>query len=152
MREPRELMWLEMMKYYGLKEIPGPVHNNIILQWFKQLGYEEIQDDETSWCSLVINIMAIKCGLEHTGKLTARSWMNIGKSTDDPGIGDVAVFYRGTRNSWQGHVGLFAGFTKAKDKIVTFGGNQNNMLGFAVYPVAGLDVGLLGFRQLNYIS
>jgi len=27
--ENRELMWLEMMKYYGLSEIPGEVSNPI---------------------------------------------------------------------------------------------------------------------------
>lgn len=151
MKEPSELMWLELMKFYGLKEIPGPVHNKIIVAWFKELGYPEIQDDETAWCSLVANIMAIRCGLEHPGKLNARSWMNIGKSTDDPHIGDLAVFYRGSRNSWEGHVGLFAGYNETKDRIYTLGGNQNNMICIASYPVCGVDVGLLGFRVLNFV-
>jgi len=151
MKEPRELMWLELMKYYGLKEIPGPVDNPIIVSWFKELGYSEIQDDETSWCSLATNIMAIRCGLEHSGLLTARSWMKIGKPVSDPGIGDIVVFYRGTKTSWEGHVGLFAGYNKTKDKIICFGGNQNNMIGFSSYPVSGIDTGLLGFRQLNFI-
>jgi hypothetical protein len=56
--ETRELIWFELMKFYGLKEIPGPVNNQTIVAWFKELGYAEIRDDETAWCSLTINIMA----------------------------------------------------------------------------------------------
>jgi uncharacterized protein (TIGR02594 family) len=149
--EPRELMWFELMKYYGLKEVPGPVDNPIIVSWFKELGYPEIQDDETAWCSLAMNIMAIHCGLEHSGMLTAKSWMKVGKHVSDPGIGDIVVFYRGTKTSWQGHVGLFAGYNKERDKIISFGGNQNNMIGFYPYPVFGVEMGLLGFRKLNFI-
>lgn len=151
MKEPRELMWFELMKYYGMKEIPGPVHNTIILSWWKKLGYDWIKDDETAWCSLAMNIMAIEHGIEHTGKLDARSWMKIGKATDDPSIGDMVVFYRGIKTGWQGHVGLYAGHNKERDKIITFGGNQNNMIGFYPYPVNGADFGLLGFRVLNYL-
>lgn len=148
--EPRELIWLELMKYYGLKEIPGPVHNTIILAWFKDLGYPEIDNDETAWCSLAINKMAKDCGLEYSGKLDARSWMKVGKSTDTPHIGTVTVFWREQKAGWKGHVGLFAGYNKDKSQIITFGGNQNNMIGFYSYPVAAADFGLLGFREINY--
>lgn len=148
--EPREIIWLEIMKYHGIAEIPGPVSNPIITGWFKELGYPEIQDDETAWCSLTINIMAKRCGLEYSGKLDARSWMKIGKATDDPHVGDVVVFWRGQRSGWQGHVGLFAGYDADKKKIFVLGGNQGNMLGIRAYPVNSFDFGLLGFRQLNF--
>lgn len=149
--EPSEKIWLELMKHHGIKEAPGPVHNPVIVAWFKELGFAEIQDDETAWCSLTINIMAKRCGLEYTGKLTARSWMKIGKSTDDPHVGDVVVFWRENKTGWKGHVGLFAGFNKDKTHIFTLGGNQNNMIGLYPYSVTAVDFGLLGYRQLNYI-
>ena len=148
--EPREVIWLEMMQDHGLKEIPGPIDNPVIVGWFKELGYPDIQDDETAWCSCALNVMAKRAGLEYTGKLDARSWMKIGKSTDDPHIGDVVVFWRGQRAGWQGHVGLFAGYNHDKTQIFVFGGNQGNMLGIRAYPVTAADFGLLGFRQLNY--
>lgn len=152
MKETRELMWFELMKYYGMKEIPGSLHNATILSWWKRLGYDYIEDDETAWCSLTINIMALECGIEHTGKLDARSWMKIGKPVSDPSIGHVAVFYRGTRSGWQGHVGLFAGYDKTKEKVITLGGNQNNMITLWPYPVNGSEFGLLGFRELNFAA
>lgn len=140
-----------MMKYYGLVEVPGPKHNPIILQWFEELGYPEIKDDETAWCSLTVNIMAKRLGLEHSGKLDARSWMKTGKSVDStsPKIGHIVVFYRNSTASWQGHVGLFAGWSKDKKGIWTLGGNQKNMITISEYPVISPMVGLLGFRELK---
>lgn len=148
--EAREKIWLEMIKDHGLQEIPGPVDNPVIVGWFKEIGFAEIQDDETAWCSCCLNVMAKRSGLEYTGKLDARSWMKIGKSTDDPHVGDVVVFWRGQKTGWQGHVGLFAGYSRDLKHIITLGGNQGNTLGLRAYPVAAMDFGLLGFRQLNF--
>lgn len=150
MIQSRELIWLEMMKFHGLKEVPGPVDNPVIVGWFKELGYDDIDDDETAWCSCCLNVMAKRCGLEYTGKLDARSWMKVGRAIQDPEIGHVVVFWRGDRNGWKGHVGLFAGYTEDKKRIFTLGGNQGNMLGIRAYPVEALDFGLLGFRELFY--
>ena len=149
--ETRELIWLEMMKYYGLTEIVGQIDNPTIVGWFKELGFPDIQDDETAWCSLTVNIMARRCGLENTGKLDARSWMKIGTEIKDPNIGHVAVFYRNSISAWQGHVGLFAGFTLDKKQILTLGGNQGNMLTIRAYPVISPTLGLLGYRELKKI-
>ena len=147
--ETRELMWLELMKYYGLKEITGPVDNEIIVAWFKELGFPQVQDDETAWCSLTINIMARRLNLTHTGRLDARSWMNVGKAITEPRIGHIVVFWRVAKiTGWQGHVGLFAGYNEDKTKILTFGGNQGNMIGIMPYPVSSPSFGLLGFREI----
>ena len=149
--EPRELIWLELMKYYGLKEILGPLSDKTIMSWFKEFGYDWVEDDSTTaWCSLTMNKMAKDCGLEYTGKLDARSWTKVGKSIDVPHIGDLVVFWREKKTAWQGHVGLFAGYNKEKTQILTFGGNQGNMIGIAPYPIEAADFGLLGFRELFY--
>jgi len=146
--ENRELLWLELMKYYGLAEIPGPVDNEVIVKWFHELGFD-VDDDETAWCSLTINIMAKNLGLPYTGKLDARSWMKIGTQIfTEPKIGHITVFWRGERYGWQGHVGLFAGFNKEKDHIYTLGGNQGNMIGIRAYPVNSPTFGLLGYREI----
>lgn len=147
--EPRELMWLELMKFYGLSEIPGEVDNQTIVDWFKELGHPEIKDDETAWCSLTINIMAKRLNLPYSNKLDARSWMDIGKFILEPKLGHITVFWRGERNGgWQGHVGLFAGYNSDKTQIYTLGGNQGNMISLRAYPVNSANFGLLGFREL----
>ena len=146
--ENREKMWFELVKYYGLKEIPGTDKNNpIILQWFQEMGFTGIKDDETSWCSLTINVMAKRLGLSYTGKLNARSWLDIGKETKTPQLGDVVVFWRNKKNSWEGHVGLFAGIS-IDNKILVLGGNQGNMIDIAAYPIVSPTFGLLGYREL----
>jgi uncharacterized protein (TIGR02594 family) len=149
--ETRELIWLELMKWHGLQEVPGSLSNPTIISWFKEFGYDWVEDDsETAWCSLTINKVAKDCGLEYTGKLDARSWMTIGKGVTDPKIGHLVVFWREKKAGWKGHVGLFAGWSKDKKHILTLGGNQNNMIGIRAYPIAAFDFGLLGYRDLNY--
>lgn len=148
MMENREKMFLELMKHYGLAEITGPVDNEVIVGWFKELGFPEIKDDETAWCSLTINIMARKLGLAHSGRLDARSWMKIGKEITEPKIGHIVVFWRESISGWKGHVGLFAGFNQDKSAIYTLGGNQGNVIGIRAYPVKTASFGLLGFREI----
>lgn len=147
--EPRELMWLEMMKYYGLSEIPGETDNPTIVNWFAEMGFPEIQDDETAWCSLLMNIICKRLGYPYSGKLNARSWNRIGKQVITPKIGDIAIFYRVKHTSWQGHVGLYAGSSFDKKTIWTFGGNQNNKIWVAGYPVQSPDFGLLEYRRVE---
>lgn len=147
--ENRELLWLELMKWYGVSEITGSIHNPTIVGWFSELGYPEIKDDETSWCSLAINIMAKRAGLEFSGKLDARSWMHVGTEINDPKIGHVVVFYRNELTGWQGHVGLFGGFSLDGKQILTLGGNQGNQICIRAYPILTPTLGLLGYRELN---
>jgi uncharacterized protein (TIGR02594 family) len=146
--ENREKLFLELMKFYGVAEITGPVNNNIIVSWFKELGFPEIKDDETAWCSLTINIMARRLSLTHTGRLDARSWMQVGKEITDPKIGHIVVYWRESISGWKGHVGLFAGFNENKTAIMTLGGNQGNMIGIRAYPIKSASFGLLGFREI----
>lgn len=148
--ETRELIWQEMIKYHGLSEIPGPINNPTIVAWFKEIGFPEVQDDETAWCSLAMNIAAKRTGLERHKFLDARGWMKIGKAITEPKIGHVVVFWRGKlKGGWQGHVGLFAGYSEDKSKIIVLGGNQGNMLGLRAYPKDSAEFGLLGFRELS---
>jgi len=148
--ETRELIWIEMMKFYGLREVPGVASNPLIIKWFKELGYPGIQDDETAWCSLTVNIMAKNSGLEFTGKLDARSWMKIGTEVIEPHLGHIVIFWREKIKGWKGHVALFAGYNSTKNKIWCLGGNQNNQIGMYEYPILTPTFGLLGYRSLNY--
>jgi uncharacterized protein (TIGR02594 family) len=145
--ENRELMWLELMKYYGLMEIMGPKNNPIIVNWFEEMGFPN-EPDETSWCSLTINIMAKKLGLPYTGKLDAKSWMKIGTEVLEPRIGHIVVFWRINKVGWQGHVGLYAGHSAGRSLIFVLGGNESDMVTIKPYPVNSSNFGLLGFREI----
>jgi len=136
---------LEMLSHYGLKEIFGSTHNPEILNMFKEIGYDWVKDDETAWCSAALNYFCLKTKYERSGKLDARSWLDMPLKVIKPELGDVVIFWRNNPTSWQGHVGLYIN-SDAHD-IYCLGGNQNNMINIAPYSWDKL----LGFRKLNKI-
>jgi len=143
---PNEQLLQLATSYIGLTEIVGVENNPVIVQMFDDIGFNWVKDDETAWCSMIMNWLAWKCGLEHSGKLDGRSWLDVGKKVSDPEPGDVVIFWRESINSWKGHVGIFLGYTK-DDRIFCLGGNQHNEFNYMIYP----GYRILGFRRLRSI-
>jgi len=137
---------LEMLKYYGLKEIFGSKHNPEIVKMFHEIGYTWINDDETAWCSAALNYFCHKLGYERSGKLDARSWLNLTIKVTKPEMGDIVILWRDNPNSWQGHVGLY--ISDDKDKIYILGGNQDNMISIRSYYKSRV----LGYRKTELID
>jgi len=127
---------------YGVKEIVGGEHNPVILGYLDDIGFGYINDDETPWCSTFVNWCALKAGLERTGKLNARSWLDIGEPVENGQLGDVVIFKRGTKE-WQGHVAIY--IKETPNYIYVLGGNQGNQVNIRQYPKSDL----LGFRRLR---
>ncbi|WP_452603105.1 C40 family peptidase [Pontimicrobium sp. MEBiC06410] len=132
-------------KEIGTKEIPGSKHNQRVVNYAKESGFNYINDDETPWCSFFMNWVAKKAGMETSGLGNARSWLNVGISVVNPEPGDVVIFWRESPNSHKGHVGVFMGYSQDQSRIYTLGGNQNNQVGETAYPKSQL----LGFRRLR---
>ena len=128
---------------YGVKEIVGKNHNPIVLKYFNETGHEWVKDDETAWCSAFANWVCKKAGLEYSGALNARSWLNVGCEVEAPKLGDIAIFSRGNPNGWQGHVGFF--IRETKNWVYVLGGNQANQVKISAYPKSRL----LEFRRLT---
>lgn len=128
---------------YGTKEIVGPDHNPEVLKYFQEAGFPQIKDDETSWCSAFVNWCQIKAGRKGTGSLAARSWMNWGVKVFEPELGDIAVFWRNTQTSWEGHVGFY--IKNNGTHVWVLGGNQSNMVN--IQPYSGTQ--LLGYRRYS---
>jgi len=132
------------LSQYGIKEIPGEVDNPEIIKYFNDLGFDsKAFKDETAWCSAVHNWIHKEAGLCYTGKLNARSWMDIGVEVLIPQIGDTVVFWRGSKDGWKGHVALF--INRIGDDIYVLGGNQSNQYCIKIYP----SYRILGFRRLT---
>ena len=125
---------------YGTKEIVGEKHNPEVVKYFKEIGFKQINDDETPWCSAFINWCALKSGLERSKKLDARSWLDIGNKIKDPSIGDICIFWRENKDGWKGHVGIYINETSTGINVL--GGNQGNEVCIKEYPKK---------RLLNYI-
>lgn len=134
---------LEALSQYGTTEIVGGNHNIKILKYFQEIGQGWVKDDETAWCAAFLNAILKRCNLPHTGKLNARSFLEIGTSTSNPEIGDVVVLWRVTKDSPYGHVGLFV----ARDTswVYILGGNQANAVNISKYPVYQV----LDYRKLT---
>lgn len=112
--------------YLGLAEWPGAKQNPRIVEMFATVGHDNVRDDETPWCAAFVGAVLASLGLPHTGKLNARSYATYGQPvpTEAARPGDIVVLWRGSRTSWQGHVGIFVEFRNGK--VVLRGGNQRN--------------------------
>ena len=132
------------LSQWGTREFPGDDNNPEVVKYFEVLGYG--WSDSVPWCSAFMNWCALKSDHEHTGKLTARSWLSVGTEVVDPMVGDVVVFSRGDKSSWKGHVGLYV----KQDSIYiwSLGGNQDNMVNIKTYDKDRL----LGYRRLRIVE
>ena len=142
---PRIAMFLKAMEYYGLNEVQGVENNPQIVQFFKDIGHEWVQDDETAWCGAFISFIAKQCNCQKSGRLDARSWLGVGRKTIHPALGDIVIFWRESINSWKGHVGLYV--NQDDEYIYCLGGNQNNQVNIRAYQKRML----LDFRNIEYV-
>jgi len=133
--------------YLGLKEWPGAKHNPAVLALYAKAGHAEIHDDETPWCAAFVGAVLAEAGERGTGALNARSYLKWGEAVElaDAQQGDVLVFWRGSKDGWQGHVGFFVG-RKGRDVLV-LGGNQGNEVSIKPYPTGRL----LGVRRAKVV-
>jgi uncharacterized protein (TIGR02594 family) len=138
-----EELLLEVLKHYGLKEVSGPQVNTHIIEFFKEIGFDWVNSDETAWCSASLNYFCKKLGYERSGKLDARSWLKVGTEVKTPSIGNVVVFWRNKPDSWEGHVALY--INEDKDNIFVLGGNQGDSISIAPYQKNRV----LGYRSLK---
>lgn len=128
-----------VFNYYALKEIQGPEANTPeILRFFKEIGHAWVKTDETAWCAATVNYVLKMAGFPHTGKLNARSFIELGEAISVPQpIGssenfvDLVIFWRESPASWKGHVGFY--IKEREGLIYTLGGNQSNMLKISAY-------------------
>ena len=119
------------LSQYGITEVPGVKNNPEIMKYFDVGNNDWVEGDETSWCSAFINWCAKESGLEYSGKLNARSWLNVGiETTIDKA--DIVVFWRESKDSWKGHVAI--PIREDGNNVWVLGGNQSNMVRVSAYP------------------
>lgn len=140
MSEPK---WLTVARgELGTREIEGPKSNSRIVEYAK-VSVGVAAPDSEAWCARFVGWCLEKDGLESTSstrKSTARSYMQWGDQIDEPQPGCIVVFWRGSKSSWQGHVGFF--IKQNATHVWVLGGNQSNKVSIAKYPKKQL----LGYR------
>ena len=122
------LPWMaEAKRLMGLREGAGAANNPVILDWAADLDLAYSGDD-IAWCGLfVAHCMAATLPNEPlpANPLAARQWLNFGGKVA-PQLGAVMVFWRGSRDGWQGHVALYVGEDSAAYHVL--GGNQSDQV------------------------
>lgn len=133
----------EAIKYYGISEIPGNKHNKDVLSFFKLTDNKKLRSDEVAWCSVFMAVCAKNAGLNYTNSPLARSWLNIGEAIEHPEPGDIVIFWREQKDSYQGHVAIWLGETE--EGTVCLGGNQDDSVCIRVHDPKMI----LGYRRLS---
>ena len=111
-------------KYRGLKEISGKKHNPKIVKMYADVGFSGVKDDETAWCAAFVGSVLKEAGYPYKKSLAARSYLDYGQKVTEPQEGDIVIFWRGKKDSWQGHVGFVV--TYDSKYVWCLGGNQKN--------------------------
>jgi uncharacterized protein (TIGR02594 family) len=110
-------------KEIGVKEVSGRGDNPRVVEYHKSTNMGE-SADSVPWCSSFVNWCFTQAGIKGTHKASARSWLKWGIKLDKPLPGCVVVFWRGSKESWQGHVAFYVG--ENKHYISVLGGNQHD--------------------------
>lgn len=110
------------------------------LQDYLSNGGQNLDPQTTAWCAAFVNATLGQMGVEGTGSLAARSFLDWGEGVDNPSPGDVVVLSRGEPG--QGHVGFFHGYDPS-GRVRVLGGNQGDAVSVSAY-----DRGrVLGYRR-----
>ena len=125
-----DLAWMiEAKKHIGLKEVSGKAHNPTILSWLKSLG-AWWSEDETAWCGTFIAHCLKVAGVKYPKHwYRALDYVNYGSKLTKPAYGCVAIKTR----QGGGHVCFVVGRDEKTRKLVCIGGNQSNMVCYALY-------------------
>ncbi len=124
--EDATIVWFhEGRRLMGLRETAGAGSNKEILDWADKLGIDYGSDD-IPWCGLFVShCIGATLTTEPlpNNPLSARSWIKFGGPCT-PRPGAVMVFWRGSRDGWQGHVALYVGEDSKAYHVL--GGNQSD--------------------------
>lgn len=121
---PVTLPWIaEARRFLGLHELKDAKTLDMALR---------LDASEIAWCGAFVG-MCISTALPNepmvANPLGSRNWLKFGQQIGSPHVGAVAVFWRGSKSGWQGHVGFVVGHDKTHLHIL--GGNQSNSVSIA---------------------
>ncbi len=96
------------MATLGVTEVPGPDSNPEIDAWIEKLGLK-LDGDNDPWCAVGTGFWLETAGIMSTRSAAARSYESFGVGLGWPAYGAIVTLWRGSPDSWMGHVGLLVG-------------------------------------------
>lgn len=141
-----EKLFLTGIKYLGTKENPTG-WDQTIQRWIfnscNSLGLQHPSDDsQFAWCACFISNILIESGIwpeDRKHIVSARKFLNLGKETTMPIIGDICVLERGPG---KGHIGLY--INEAETTVKLLSGNSMDSVSIANFNKSRI----LGFRTI----
>lgn len=134
---PERVPWLDYLtNHIGLREIPGPEHNPLIVEWGREAGIDWWHNDEDAWCAVAVNGALVHTGHPSTRSALARSFTRYGTRLDRPVRGAIVVFPRGS-NPLYGHVGIVES-VNANGTVTVINGNVSNEVRRSVFRTASI--------------
>ena len=130
------------LSQYGISEITGGEDNPEVMKYFHETGRTWVDHETTPWCDAFMDWCAMTAGYRFSPGLNALGWLKEGVEVSRPSMGDIVVFWRKSRDSVYGHVGLF--IRKHGSSIWVLGGNQSDSVCIKPYT----EKQLLGYRRL----
>lgn len=135
--------WIQVaLGELGVKEIRGSQHSPRVLEYHADTGLGATTD-EVPWCGSFVAWCLDEAGIDiskiRSHAAGARQWAerNYGKELKEPIPGALLILKRGKYPS--GHITFFLDWVdKAKTRMRCIGGNQNNAVTIAEYPVSQL--------------
>ena len=129
--------WLDYLtNHIGLKEVPGPAHNPLIVQWGKDGGIGWWNNDEDAWCAVAVNAALVHSGYPSTRSALARSFTQYGTRLSRPVRGAIVIFPRGS-NPLYGHVGI-VDEVRADGTLAIINGNVGNAVRRSVFRTSSV--------------
>jgi len=126
--------WMELARSdLGVSEVAGARDNPLIMQWYTDVGHPEVQHDEVPNCAAFVGSKLKRAGMSYLETLTARDYRTCGTPVmGEPQEGDIAIFWRNSPSSWEGHVAFVVSATAKTVKAL--GANQGNKVSVASFP------------------
>ena len=142
----------------GTKENPAKgLSNKVIVDWWSELRYGGIKEDDTAWCSGFIALVMKRTDPSFSHKTSALlsqnpayslNWVDYGTAKARPTFGTIGFWENSpnSRGEVTGHVTLIVGTNISRDTLYCLGGNQGNEVNISSYPIARF-LGKGGFRN-----
>lgn len=137
--------WLTYARtFLGEKEVPGRESNPRILEILREFLPAAMDDSTVAWCGAFAAHCLRRHGMAYPREmpLLARAYLETGTATTHPREGDIVVFWRGSRTSWQGHVAFYLS-GQGTGSIRVLGGNQTDAVTETIYQ----EDRVLGYRR-----
>lgn len=125
--------WIEMARsQLGVSERSDSGRRKI--RQYHKHGSQRALSAKTAWCASFMNWVLKRSGHRGTNSAMARSFESLGTRLKKPRPGCIVVFWRKSKTSGLGHVGIWLGESGASVQVL--GGNQSNEVRVSNYPKA----------------